>query len=66
MVGGKVEPEEKVDSFSSLGVVAAAVVEAVVGCTGAEVGAAWAVMVTVEVGLAVEASVAGVGASVLE
>lgn len=56
---------------SSSGVVVAACVEisgveAVVGCIGTEVGAAGVVMVIVEVGLVVEASVVGFGASVIE
>lgn len=59
------------DSVSSSDVVVAApvevaTVESVVGCIGVEVGAAWVVMVIVEAGLVVEASVAGFGASVLE
>lgn len=71
VLGGKVEPEEKVDSVSSSGVVVAACVEvAVVGaaveCIGAEVKAAWVVMVIVEAGVVVEASVAGFGAGLLE
>lgn len=71
VVGGKVEPEKWVDSVSCPGVVVAAcvevaIVEAVAGCIGAEVGAAWVVMVIVEVGLVAEASVVGFGASVLE
>ncbi len=71
VIGGKVEPEKWVDSVSCPGVVVAAcvevaVVEVVAGCIGAEVGAAWVVTVIVEVGLVVEASVAGFGASVLE
>lgn len=57
------------DSVS--GVVVAACVEAarvvvVVGCMGAEVEAAWVVMVIVEVGLVVKTSVVGFGARLLE
>lgn len=72
VVGGKVDPEKTVDSVSSSSavVVAAcvglAVVGAAVGGVGARVRVAWVVMVIVEVGLAVGASVAGFGTSVLE
>lgn len=71
LLGGKVEPEEYVDSVSSSGVVVAAcVVGAVVGaaggCIGAELGAAWVVMVIVEGGAVVEDSVAGFVAGLLE
>lgn len=59
------------DSVSSSDVVVAAqvevaAVESVVGCIGVEVGPARVVMVIVEAGLVVEASVAGFGASVLD
>ena len=69
VVGGTVEPD-KVGSVSSSGVVVAAsvevaIVEAVVGSTGAEVGAAWVVMVIGAVVVAVETSVLGFGANVL-
>lgn len=63
VAGGKVEAEKKVGSVFSSGVVAAACVEvagveAVVGCIGAVVRAAWVVMVVVEDGMVVEGSVA--------
>lgn len=69
VVGGTVEPD-KVGSVSSSGVVVAAsvevaIVEAVVGSTGTEVGAAWVVMVIGAVVVAVETSVLGFGANVL-
>lgn len=64
IVGGKVEPEEKVDSVfcSSVVVVACMVVaveEASVGCVGDTVWAAWVVMESVDAGLMVDASVVG-------
>ena len=70
MVGGKVV-DKTVDSGSSCGVVVAAcvevaMVEAAVGCTGAEVRAAEVEMDIVEVGLLAEDSVAAFGANVLE
>lgn len=66
VVGGKVELKKEVDLISSSGVVVAAcsevaVVEAAVECNGAEVGAAYVVMVAVKV----EVSVVGFGASEL-
>lgn len=67
VVGGKAEPEKKVGSVSSPGVVVApcvgvAVVDAAVGCIGAEVGATWVVMVVEKL----EASVVSIGVSVAE
>lgn len=71
VLGGNTEPEKTVDSVCSSGVVAAAcvkitVVGAAVGSAGAVVGGAWVVVFIVEVGVVVEASVAGVGAGLLE
>lgn len=64
VLGGKVEPEKKVDTS---GVVGAAVVAAAVGCSGAEVGGALVVAVVVELaGVVVETSMVGSGAGLNE
>lgn len=70
VVGGQVEPVEKLDSVSSTAVVAAACVEGTVvgndvGYEGSGVGPAWVVMLHVEVGLVVK-SCARLGAALLE
>lgn len=65
VVGGKVQAGKKVDSVVSPGVEASGV-GAVVRRTGAEVRAAWLVMVTPEDGAVAKASVSVFGVCVLE